>query len=76
MEVTGYKYNNEQEAIDARTACADYYGLPTAPDNDTIYFVDYNVANLDNPIFYYIEYYPGTEPILGQPKTFEVIIEA
>lgn len=74
MEVIGYKYTNEQDAIDARTACADYYGLPTEPDNDTIYFVDYNVANLDNPIFYYIEYYRGTEPILGQPIKFEVTI--
>jgi hypothetical protein len=74
MEVTGYKYTTEQEAIDARTACADYYGLPTSPDNVTIYYVDYNVANLDNPIFYYIEYYHGTEPILGKPTNFEVII--
>ena len=74
MEVKGYKYTTEQEAIDARKECADYYGLPTAPDNDTIYFVDYCVANLDNPIFYYIEYYHGTEPILGKPTNFEVII--
>ena len=72
MEVKGYKYTTEQEAIDARTACSNYYGLPTEPENDTIYYVDYNKANLDIPIFYYIEYYSGTEPILGQPINFEV----
>ena len=27
MEITGYKYTTEQEAIDARKQCADYYGL-------------------------------------------------
>ena len=27
MEVLGYKYTTEQEAIDARKQCADYYGL-------------------------------------------------
>jgi hypothetical protein len=74
MEITGYKYTNEQDAIDARKACADYYKLPVYPDTVTIYYVNYQEASLDDPIFWYIEYYPGTEPILGEPTTFEVTI--
>ena len=72
MFINGYKYTNEQEAIDARKACADYYGLPVAPNDVTQYYVDYTEASLDTPVFWYIEYYQGTEPILGEPYEFEV----
>lgn len=72
MEVLGYKYTNEQDAIDARKQCADYYGLPVHPDDITQYYVNYEIANFDNPIFYYIKYYQGTELVLGEPETFEV----
>ena len=75
MEVTGYKYNNEQEAIDARKQCADYYGLPTAPDNETIYWVNYETADFNTPIFWYIVFDQSIEIILGQPTIFEVTIE-
>ena len=36
MEVLGYKYTTEQEAIDARKQCADYYGLPKTPEDDNL----------------------------------------
>ena len=75
MEITGYKYTNEQDAIDARKACADYYGLPTSPENVTKYWVNYQTAYLDNPIFWYIVFDESIEMILGQPTTFEVTIE-
>ena len=75
MEITGYKYTNEQEAIDARKACADYYGLPVSPDDVTQYWVDYETAELDNPIFWYIVFDESIEQILGQPTTFEVTTE-
>lgn len=75
MLINGYKYTNEQEAIDARKACADYYGLPKTPEDVTKYYVDYQEATLDSPIFWYIEYYQGTEPILGEPYQFEVTQE-
>jgi hypothetical protein len=75
MEITGYKYTNEQDAIDARKACADYYGLPKAPDDITQYWVNYETAELDTPIFWYIVYDPSIEMILGQPTTFEVTTE-
>ena len=72
MEVTGYKYTNEQDAIDARKQCADYYGLPVAPDDVTQYWVDYETAELDNPIFWYIVFDESIEMILGEPTEFEV----
>ena len=75
MEITGYKYNTEQEAINARQACADYYGLPTSPQNATIYWVDYEEANLDTPIFWYIIFDESIREILGEPTTFEVTKE-
>lgn len=75
MEVTGYKYTNEQDAIDARKQCADYYGLPVSPDDVTKYWVDYNTATLDTPIFWYIIFDESIEIILGQPTTFEVTVE-
>lgn len=72
MEITGYKYTNEQDAIDARKQCADYYGLPVAPDDVTQYWVDYETAELDNPIFWYIVFDESIRVILGEPITFEV----
>lgn len=72
QEITGYKYLTEQEAIDARKACADYYGLPKTPDDITKYWVDYNEAELDTPIFWYIVFDNSIEVILGTPTTFNV----
>jgi len=75
MEITGYKYTNEQEAIDARKACADYYGLPVTPEDVTKYWVDYETAELDNPIFWYIVFDESIRVILGEPTQFEVTTE-
>ena len=72
QEITGYKYLTEQEAIDARKQCADYYGLPKTPEDETLYWVDYNTAELDTPIFWYITFDDSIEMILGTPETFEV----
>jgi hypothetical protein len=75
MEITGYKYTNEQDAINARKQCADYYGLPVSPEDVTQYWVDYETAELDNPIFWYIVFDESIEMILGEPTEFEVTIE-
>jgi hypothetical protein len=75
MEITGYKYTNEQEAIDARKQCADYYGLPVTPEDVTKYWVDYETAELDSPIFWYIVFDSSIEMILGEPTEFEVTTE-
>lgn len=72
MEVTGYKYTNEQDAINARETCDAYYGIPVSPDDITQNWIDYNTANLDTPVFYYILFDESIEVVLGQPTTFEV----
>ena len=72
QEINGYKYLTEQEAIEARKQCADYYGLPKTPEDETLYWVDYNEAELDTPIFWYIVFDDSIEMILGTPSTFDV----
>lgn len=75
MLINGYKYTIEQDAINARKQCADYYGLPVIPEDTTKYWVDYEEANLDNPIFWYIIFDESIREILGEPTTFEVTEE-
>ena len=70
--IKGYKYNTETEAITARKAAADYMGLPV-PNGETLYWVDYNFAELNEPQFWYITFDESLLPILGQPTEFEVI---
>jgi hypothetical protein len=72
MEVNGYKYTTEQAAIDAREACDTYYGIPVSPDDVTQNWVEYQAANLDTPIFYYITFDESLKVVLGNPTDFEV----
>ena len=69
MEITGYKYTNEQEAIEARKQCADYYGIPVAPNDVTQYWVDYQYSE-DG--FWYIIFDESLTEILGKPHEFEL----
>jgi hypothetical protein len=75
MIVLGYKYTNEKDAIDARKQCADYYGLPKSPEDVTQYWVDYQTAELDTPIFWYIIFDESIREILGEPTDFKVTTE-
>ena len=75
MEILGYKYINENDAQLARKQCADFYGLPKSPEDETIYWIDYNEAELNTPIFWYIVFDESIIEILGEPTTFDVIIE-
>lgn len=72
MEIEGYKYTVEQDAIDARKLCADYYGLPINQEDVTKFWVDYETAYLDTPIFWYIIFDESIRVILGDPINFEV----
>ena len=72
MIITGYKYNTEAEAIAARKQCADHYGIPVSPDDVTQYWVDYEEASLNTPIFWYIVYDESID-FLGTPTDFEVV---
>lgn len=75
MLINGYKYTIQQDAINARKQCADYYGLPVTPEDTTKYWVDYEEASLDDPIFWYIIFDESIREILGDPTTFEVTEE-
>lgn len=72
MIITGYKYNTEAGAIAARKQCADHYGLPVSSDDVTQYWVDYDEASLNTPIFWYIVYDDSID-FLGTPTDFEVV---
>lgn len=72
MEIIGYKYTNEQDAINARELVDTYYGIPVSPDDITQNWVDYETAELDTPIFLYIRFDESLEVVLGEPITFEV----
>ena len=72
MEIIGYKYTIEQEAIDAREACDIYYGIPVSPDDVTQNWTEYNTADLDSPVFWYIKFDESLEVVLGEPETFQV----
>ena len=67
--MNGYKYNTEQEAIDARQQAADYMGLPVE-GGETLWWVNYNYSDIDG--FYYIQYVEGLEAVLGQPSDITI----
>lgn len=73
MIITGYKYDTEQQAIDAREMCDSYYGIPVSPDDITQNWVEYCFAELNNPVFWYIIFDDSLLPILGNPIKFEVV---
>lgn len=70
--INGYKYTNEQDAINAREQCDAYYGIPVSPDDVTQNWVDYQTATLDNPIFWYITFDESLKVVLGDSINFEV----
>jgi len=74
MIITGYKYNTEQEAIDAREVCDTYYGIPVTPDDITQNWIDYEIADLNVPQFWYFIYGQSLEVVLGTPVQFDVVI--
>ena len=73
MEVLGYKYNTEQEAIDARESCDSYYGIPVSPEDITQNWCEYQIAELNSPVFWYIVFDESLIPVLGNPEYFEVV---
>jgi len=74
MIITGYKYNTEQEAIDAWEVCDTYYGIPVTPDDITQNWIDYEIADLNVPQFWYFIYGQSLEVVLGTPVQFDVVI--
>lgn len=73
MEILGYKYNTEQEAINARETCDAYYGIPVSPEDITQNWVEYQIAELNIPQFYYIIYDESLRVVLGEPQNLDII---
>lgn len=73
VSINGYKYSTEPEAIIAREACDQYYGIPKSPDDITQNWVEYYFAELNDPQFWYIVYDQSLEPILGSPQQFNLV---
>lgn len=73
MEILGYKYDTEQEAINARESCDAYYGIPVSPEDVTQNWVEYQIAELNIPKFYYIIYDKSLKVVLGEPQTLDII---
>ena len=71
----GYKFTTEEAAQAAITSINLVAGLPKSPDATTQTWTSYNVAELNNPQFYYIRHDDFTETVLGTPESLEVIFE-
>ena len=71
--INGYKYTTESEAQAAQKACNDYYGIPVSPDDVTQNWVEYQLAELNEPTFWYIVYDESLQVVLGNPTEFEVV---
>jgi len=74
MQVTGYKFTTEQEAINARESIDLHYGIPISPNDITQNWTDYQTAELNNPMFYYITFDESLRVVLGEPSTFDVTV--
>jgi hypothetical protein len=75
QSIKGYQYTTKQKAIDAREACDAYYGIPVSPDDVTQNWVEYQVAELNTPKFWYIVFNESLTPILGEPSEFEIVTQ-
>lgn len=74
MNIKGYKYDIEQQAIDAREMCDAFYGIPVSSEDITQNWVEYQLAEFNNPQFWYFIYDDSLIPVLGQPEEFDVIV--
>jgi len=71
----GYKFTTEEAAQAAITSINLAAGLPKSPEAITQTWTSYNLAELNEPQFYYIRHDEFTESVLGEPDSLEVIFE-
>jgi hypothetical protein len=72
--LNGYKFTTESQAQKAQKACNAYYGIPKTPEDITKNWVEYQKADLNKPIFWYITYDESLQVVLGEPTELEVVI--
>jgi hypothetical protein len=73
QKITGYKYNDSESASAAIEQLDVFYGIPVSEDSVTKNWCEYEIANLNNPIFYFIRYDKSMLEILGEPEEFDVV---
>jgi hypothetical protein len=71
-KIIGYKFNTINDAQIAIQNCNTYYGIPISPSSTTQNWVEYKTSELDNPVFYYINYLDSLQPVLGSPNEFYI----
>ncbi len=71
----GYKFTTEQEAQAAITSINLAAGLPKSPEAITRTWTSYNLAEFNEPQFYYINHDEFTESVLGNPEELNLIQE-
>lgn len=71
IDLLGYTYPTEQEAMDAVQLCDTYYGLPV-PGGETQHWCYYSTAIYDDPIFWFITFDESLRVVLGDPIEFQV----
>lgn len=70
--LNGYKFDNEEDAVLAKSACSAYYNIPVNDASTTQDYVDYYFADQNDPVFWYIIYDETLVPVLGEPTEFEL----
>ena len=71
----GYKFTTEQAAQAAITSINLAAGLPKSPEAITQTWTSYNLAEFNEPQFYYIIHDEFTESVLGNPEELNLIQE-
>jgi hypothetical protein len=71
----GYKFTTEESAQAAIASINLVAGIPKSPEAITQTWTNYNVAELNRPVFYYINHDELVEQALGQPQELTIIID-
>ena len=74
--INGYQYLTEDQVIEAVRLCNDYYLPNVASGNTTTNWVDYQIAELNTPLFFYIPHHPSLNEVLGEPYEFNIKYES
>jgi hypothetical protein len=69
--IRGWKFDTEQEALEARQMVDDYYEFPKPWDSITLHWTDY----LYDGAIWYIIWDESVETVLGEPEEFEINID-
>jgi len=75
QKIKGYKYTTAEAASYDIELLDAFYGIPVSEDSVTRNWCEYEVANLNDPVFYFIRYDKSMLEVLGEPYEFDVIFE-